>query len=197
MDDRQKAELEFWRRDYEKYRGQDYAKVRASNLDRIRERWPDIDTLEGRGVEVGCGACSMFEGSGLEIFALDPLMEEYGKFCNRPGDGVVYVENYVDNGKLPFTNGFTDYIFCINVIDHTEHWRKLLVEMRRVLREHGLLFFQANFDWYLQEPEHTRVWTWGLVENEVCSLFFPERQTVIWDYDSQRFTYWGKFVKSS
>lgn len=197
MDERQKAELEFWRKDCEQYAGQDYAKIRASNLDRIRKMWPEIDTLEGDGIEVGCGPCSMLEGSGLSIYAVDPLREEYGKFYTPPGDGVVYVEDYRDDGKMPFTNYFADYILCINVIDHTEHWRKLLMSMRRVLKEHGHLFLQVNFDWYLQEPEHTRVWTWGLVQNEVCSLFFPERQTVIWDYENQRYTYWGKFVKAS
>jgi SAM-dependent methyltransferase len=195
---RQEAELDFWKKDYSKYSRSTYAKVRAGNLKRIREHWPEIDKLEGTGLDLGCGPCSIFEGSGLEMYAADPLMSEYAKFYKPPGEDVTYIEDFhkLDEGQIGFTNGFLDFIFCINVIDHTEHWEKLIQEIYRVLTVHGFLFLQVNFDWVLTKPEHVKLWNWEAVQKEVASHLFPVRQILEFDYENQRYSYWGKFQKA-
>jgi SAM-dependent methyltransferase len=203
LNERQKAEVAFWKRDFEKYSPETYAKVRAGNLARIRERWPELDDLEGVGLDLGCGPCSIFEGAHISesrtkpggMFAIDPLLEEYSKFYRPPGDGIKYNPFHNGENHIYFIDGWMDFIFCINVIDHTEYPTKLLDEMYRILRPHGLLFLQVNFDWILHEPEHVSLWCWEDVQKHTAA-FFPVRQMVEYDYDNQRYSYWGKFQKT-
>jgi SAM-dependent methyltransferase len=201
MNERQKAELEFWRDNYEKHKGASYACARASNFIRIREHWPE--TPRGRGLDVGCGPCSIFQFSNLEIDAVDPLLEEYRKFYIPEEAAAGYVSRVVyhlghkDDGYLGFEDSVYDYIFCINVIDHTEHWEELLKEMQWCLKTNGILYLQVNFDWELKRPEHVTLWNWKRVQEEMVPLFFPLHQAVEWDGDNQRFSYWGKWLKSA
>jgi len=48
----------------------------------------------------------------------------------------------------------------------------------------------------VQGPEHAHRWCWEDVQGSVAKKFFPERQTVVYQYDNQRYAYWGKFVKA-
>jgi len=154
------------------------------------------------GLDLGCGPTCIFEGSclaGMDLdqmmYAVDPLMEEYQKLYTPAKPTVQYVTGYADGGLLPFANGFFDYIFCINVIDHTKLHGKLLHEIRRVLKVHGVFYFMVNFDYVLNPPNHVKLWDWETVQDETGNLFFPERQTVVWEPENQRYSYWGKFVK--
>lgn len=50
---------------------------------------------------------------------------------------------------LPFADGSFDLVAAFEVIEHLEHWRSLLTEARRVLREAGtLLVSTPNKAWY-------------------------------------------------
>lgn len=196
------AELKFWQGVYKPYEGQDYAAIQAYNLPTKMTHFPDYIDLQGVGLDLGCGPTSIFEGSCLAgmqfeqmMYAVDPLMEEYQKIYTPKEPTVKYVTGYADGGPLPFANGFFDYVFCINVIDHTEHHNPLLLEIRRVLKVHGVLFFMVNFDYVLNPPNHTKLWDWETVQEETGHLFFPEKHVVVWEYEHQRYSYWGKFVK--
>jgi SAM-dependent methyltransferase len=194
-----RAELQFWQGVYKQYEGQDYAAIQAANLPTKMAHFPDYICLQGVGLDLGCGPTSIFEGSFLtegenRLYAVDPLMDEYQKMYT-PAKSTMAYSQCNDGDPLPFANGFFDHIFCINVIDHTKHHQQLLQEIRRVLKVHGVLFFMVNFDYVLNPPNHTKLWDWETVQEETGSHFFPEKHVVVWEYDNQRYSYWGKFVK--
>jgi SAM-dependent methyltransferase len=197
----QKAELEFWKGIYAQYAGQDYAAVQSANLPGKMRHWPDYKDLCGIGLDLGCGPTSVFEGSLLTqqsatMYAVDPLLEHYQQMYTPAHPTVIYKTGYRDGDPLPFCNGFFDYVFCINVIDHTEHHTQMLDEIVRTLKVHGTLFFMVNFDWMLTPPNHASLWNWEVVEKEVSQRLFPERHTIVYEYDYKKYSYWGKFVKA-
>ena len=208
LTDGQKAELAFWESEIGKYPGQDYGKIVASNLQEKMKYWPEFDDMTGNVLDLGCGPVSIFEcrvadceesegkDKGRTIYAVDPLLDEYQKIYRPQNPSVLYTTGYRDGGRLPYTNSFFDYIFCINVIDHTEHHALILDEIWRCLKVGGNLLFMVNFDWELTPPNHTMLWDWGVVQKEVSQRLFPERQTVAFNYEHQKYAYWGRFVKT-
>jgi len=194
MDSRLGPELDFWRREIEKYPGQDYTAVRASNIRGLMDIWPEIPGLNGTGLDLGCSPVSVFEQSGLDMYAVDPLLEEYRKIYTPPNPTVKYVPGHQDDGKILFPNGNFHFVFCINVIDHTPHHRELIAEIKRVLQPGGLLYFMVNFDEVLMPPNHVKLWSQRVVEEEMCG-FFPLRLLTQWNAEYQKFMFWGKFKK--
>jgi len=192
MDSRLEPELDFWRREIEKYPGQDYAAVRASNIQGLVDIWPEILGLEGRGLDLGCSPVSVFENSGLDVYAVDPLLEEYQKIYTPSKPTVKYIPGHKDDGKILFANGYFDYVFCINVIDHTPHWLDLICEIKRVLAPGGLLYFMVNFDEVLMPPNHTKLWNYRIMEQEFIG-FFPQQLRTQWNEEYQKYMFWGKF----
>ena len=207
LSEKDRAELEFWERDYAQYKGQDYSLIRAYGLPVKMQWFPEFRELTGTGLDVGCGPGSIFEGShlvdrhrgdppiGNKLFAVDPLLEHYRAIYKPESSQVQYFPSHKDDGGLRFMDNTFDYIFCINVIDHTEHWEELLLEIRRVLKPHGRLFFHVNFDWELHGKEHVMLWNWDVVQREVGCHFFPERQIKVYEYEHKRYAFWGVFTK--
>jgi len=193
LNDRQQAELDFWKADYALYEGQDYAKIRASNFQRIAARFPEVISLVGNGLDVGCGPVSMFEGSGLSMMAVDPLLEEYQKIYMPAESTVLYVPKHKDDGILHFPDEFFDFLFCINVVDHTNHYRTLIVEMHRVLKPKGRLYFMVNFDDHLYMPHHTLLWGPDIVAEEFRELHMLTNEYNIGEVGQCE--YWATYEK--
>lgn len=192
MLDRLEPELLFWKNDIAKYPGEDYGAIRASNYIRLLESWPEMANIEGRGLDLGCGPVSMFENSGLDMYACDPLMEQYQQLYHIEKPNVKYVLGHKDDGSLPFINGFFDFVVCVNVIDHTPHHKKLLTEIARVLRSDGWLYLMVNFDNELLTPNHAMLWNASVVAEELSS-FFCLLQITVWNAEHQKYMYWGKY----
>jgi ubiquinone/menaquinone biosynthesis C-methylase UbiE len=90
-------------------------------------------------------------------FAVDPLLEEFDKIReHKDSKNVFYL--WGDGENLSFCNGFLDFVFCVNVIDHTPNPQRMVNEIYRVLKENGKLFFEVNFDDELS-PAHYGLWT--------------------------------------
>jgi len=192
MDTRLSPELDYWHREVDKYAGQDYATIRASNLSGLLTWWPEIPDLRGCGLDVGCSPVSVFEQSGLDMYAVDPLMEEYQKLYKPEKPTVKYVLGHKDDGKLQFHDKIFDFVFCINVIDHTPHYQSLIAEIARVLEPTGLLYFMVNFDKVLMPPNHVKLWSQSVVTEELSGFFLLKGVTV-WNEQYQKYMYWGKY----
>lgn len=192
------AELEFWKEEYAKYEGQDYAAIRSAQYSSLSRFFPHIFELEGtdkEGLDLGCGLVSMFEGADLNMWAVDPLLEEYQKIYEPENPTVNYDIFYQDGGDLPYLVHNFDYVFCINVIDHTKHHKKLLSEVYRVLEPGGLFFLMVNFEPALVPPNHIMCWDSGIVSANLVQ-FKLLHGVVCWWEEEQKYQYWGTYQKS-
>ncbi len=198
LNERQIGELEFWKNEVAKYPGEDYARIRTATMPKLREMWPELKTVEGTGLDVGCGPSSIFEYSRLALlFAIDPLMEEYQKMYTPEDSTVGYILGHEDDGILHFQENAFDYMICRNVIDHTAAYRQLLYEMHRTLKVGGTLMFYVNFDAELHPPEHYMLWDYNTVWNEMAAAvgFHMLRGVMLWEEEYERYVFWGVFTK--
>lgn len=129
-----KAELElnWWKQyynslnDFEEVRKQDW-NDRSSFLIGIKEE-------TGLGLDYGSGLLSMLEFSGLKFDAIDPLMERYNEIITNK-------ENYFTDTDKKY-----DWIWCINVLDHTENPQALIDDIKNKLKPGGRLYLEVNLD---------------------------------------------------
>src|SRR5574343_266919 len=174
MDNKQKNELDFWKwllstkDNYKDFRYTD-------GVDKMKY-FTDLRNRDGVGLDLGCGLVSVFEGLDNTIVALDPLNDEYLKLFNQNQQNIKYIT--ASGEDIPFKDGYFDYIFCVNVIDHTPNPKKMASEIKRVLAKGGKLYFEVNFDDELS-PCHYDLWDESTV-NEMfgdlkCTFELKER----------------------
>ena len=192
MTDREQAELQFWLDWFNTYDEVGYRESRHKAYERTVSYLPQLAEETGLGLDLGCGLMSMFEGSGLNITAIDPLLGEYQKIYVPPASDVAYVLGQKDDGIIPFPSVHFDFIACINVIDHTEHWRVLLREITRVLKIGGRLYFMVNFDQALTPPHHVTLWDYETVTSELP--LFMNRGIIDWVECYGKYQFWGTFT---
>lgn len=119
--------------------------------------WPP----EGIGIDVGCGCVSVFEGAGLSLLCVDPLMHEYMEIMPvRLIERLRLGYQSTLDGLMP---GTYDYAVCINVIDHAEDAEGLVRQLWDLLKPGSLLYFEVNFDDVLGGP-HYALWNHELVD---------------------------------
>lgn len=153
MENKQQNELDFWKwlystkDNYLEFRKQD-AKVKMKHFANLVNR-------NGVGVDVGCGLISVFHGMENRVIALDPLMEGYNQILRSEDDNIRYLE--ASGEEIPFSDGYFDYAFCVNVIDHTPNPDKMASEIKRVVKDGGQIYFEVNFDDELS-PCHYAIW---------------------------------------
>lgn len=92
-----------------------------------------------RGLDVGCGwgwAIKYFRDIGIEMHGFDVthnILKDTVSFCGR--------ENLLiaDGEKIPYKKDTFDLVFSWHVIEHVPHPEIFLKEIKRVLRDDGLL----------------------------------------------------------
>ena len=157
------VEVQSWKSFYESNKG-NYNQIRLEDLEhRISKFGETYQKQEGLGLDLGCGLISVFEYSDKNVIACDPLIDEYNGIVVKYPSRVEYVKS--DYNKLPFKNEKFDWLFCINVIDHTPEPKELVKEMLRVLKKGGTLYFEVNFDKYLS-PAHYDLWNEKMIEED-------------------------------
>ena len=123
----------------------------------------------GRLLDVGCGD-KPFE----RIFR--PHVDEYlgieheSTFLATAAKlGASRPDFFYDGYRLPFEDGSFDTVISIQVLEHTPHPRRLIVEMARVLKKGGALILAAPFSFRLHEEPHDyfRYSPYGL--RELCN----------------------------
>lgn len=158
MENKQENEVEFWKTLYSSK--DDYFSFRKEDgLDKMKH-FDGLINRDGIGVDVGCGLVSVFRGLENKIVAIDPLLSEYSKIVADNSDNVKYIG--ASGEEIPFCDGFFDYAFCVNVIDHTPNPDKMANEIKRVVKDGGLIYFEVNFDDMLS-PCHYALWNKELV----------------------------------
>ena len=158
MENKQKNEIDFWKT---LYSGKDdyFCFRREDGLNKMKFFDGLIDR-EGIGIDVGCGLVSVFSRMDNKIVAIDPLLEEYNEIVVDNASNIKYL--CASGEDIPFSDGFFDYAFCVNVIDHTPNPEKMASEIKRVVKDGGLIYFEVNFDDMLS-PCHYALWNKELV----------------------------------
>src|SRR6476620_11264684 len=94
-------------------------------------------------ISVGCGCSGDLAvwPAALKI-GVDPLVNTYKQLEMLIEEPDTNQTLYLSNGAedLPFVDSFADIIICRNALDHMLHPKDALNDMRRVLKNDGLLY---------------------------------------------------------
>ena len=191
LDEKKQAELEFWKNLYNAVGREAFGAIREHDYADYTRNYPDNPSVLGQGLDLGSGPWSVFEGQYYHnVVAADPMMLEYRQIINPPYTGVIYKE-CDDNDLSIFNNDTFDWVWCVNVIDHTPNPELLLQEVRRVLKPDGSFYFAVWFDPALYAP-HYKLWNVDTV-NEYLKDFQLLRGTLeLWEAHS-KYRYWGLY----
>jgi len=193
MSPQQKAEVEFWRGEFAKYKTpEEYVKIRqVRDLGHYAELLPEIHTEKGYGLDLGCGLVSVLGGlERCSIVAVDPLQDEYHRIYFD--QSVTYNRSNGEKLKGFICEEF-DFVWCMNAIDHTPNPERMIAEAHRVLKVGGHLYFFVNFDPELYAP-HYHLWDMSMVEVHLC-VFKLLRGTQAWSETWKKYIYAGLYRK--
>lgn len=81
--------------------------------------------------------------------------------------------NYMvaDAMKLPFVEGFFDYVVAGEIIEHMEHPLAFANEMMRVLKVGGTLALTTPFEELISQPAVSDQHLWGFTAKDMTTLF--------------------------
>jgi SAM-dependent methyltransferase len=103
-----------------------------------------VDTT--RILEIGSGAAGIVTHLNSKYrWAVDPLEDFYAdvkKFADYRDKNVIYKKALGES--LPFEGKQFDLIIIDNVLDHCDNPALVISEMKRVLKENGIVFFRQN-----------------------------------------------------
>ena len=191
LEEKKQAELEFWHGLSGNCSSAEFATIRTRDFEDYAEHFREIWHQNGLGLDLGSGPWSVFESLNYEkVIAADPLMEQYQQFIHPPRAGVSYQQIEDDNlGR--FVGDTFDWVWCVNVVDHTPNPERLLKEVRRVLKPGGLFYFGVWFDKSLYQPHYT-LWNMDTV-NEYLKDFQLLRGTLeLWEAHN-KYRWWGLY----
>lgn len=95
-------------------------------------------------VDVGCGVrgfLTVIEAN--EKIGVDPIIERAKEYFNLQKD-IRYLSEQGENISL--SNGYSNVVFCNNVLNHAEEPAKIVEEIHRILDTDGLLMFMINLE---------------------------------------------------
>jgi len=192
----QQAEVRFWQDVFFKEEGgnvDSYLRRRRADY-QAAEVWflPTIQEEEGLGLDLGCGLISLLGMRGTPVVAVDPLLEEYQRMLHDPSPHVTY-QKQTGEGLWFQDQGF-DYVWCINVIDHTPNPEQMVAEIVRVLKPGGHLYFSVNFDPELYAP-HYHLWNRSKVDQMMGALKLLEGAER-WFSEHNKFVFTGIYQRA-
>jgi ubiquinone/menaquinone biosynthesis C-methylase UbiE len=98
-------------------------------------------------LEIGSGAAGILTHlkASKNRYAIDPLEDYYStieEFKKIRDSSVIYIKGKGEN--IPFDNSCVDFSIMDNVLDHCEDPLKVIREIKRVLKNDGLIYFKQN-----------------------------------------------------
>lgn len=197
MTPQQVHELEFWRNLQRSV--PDFYAFRAAEFHDKIKNFPgfmdDVCQEDVIGLDLGCGPISIFEGGDVNsVVCIDALWDTYAKELAISQDSLKFPHEQGDGEHLKFADNLFNWVFCVNMIDHTPNPAKMVEEIHRVLKSDGYLFMEVHFDDHLHGP-HFFLWN----QNTVKQYFDPKftmLHGVLERIDQhQQYRYWAVMQK--
>ncbi|MCL5435929.1 MAG: class I SAM-dependent methyltransferase [Patescibacteria group bacterium] len=193
LETQQIEEIKFWKNLAEE-KGENYEQHRKGDYHAETKNFPHFKSQDGFGLDLGCGLISVLEFSGKSFIAIDPLLDEYDKIVPVFKRMVAY-EKQFDPDTIPFRDENFDWVFCVNVVDHTKDPKRLMREIFRVLKPGGKLYFEVNFDDHLLAP-HYELWDNEKINAlKQMNIFKTDFEFVERVDKDQQSRYWAEMIK--
>lgn len=153
--------------------------VEIGNYKNILENYASIhkDVLpefrEGISVlDVCCGPSSILSILGSankagNMVGIDSLIDRYLTAFNQTNN-VKYITGRAED--LPFRSNCYDIALCINALDHTENWRKVIEEMVRVVKKGGKIYLDFEQTSYFERFLIKCGWKKHLAQHHIANL---------------------------
>ncbi|MCJ7570340.1 MAG: class I SAM-dependent methyltransferase [Candidatus Thermoplasmatota archaeon] len=147
MDSINKKVIDFYTKEAEIYDEVRFTTYSKRYIDRIEKKivLDMIETCENLNIlEIGCGTGRFsiyLSEQGSRISALDPAMSMLFKLKEKNVKNINLIN--ASGYELPFKNNTFNGCICLNVINHLQTYKKILIEVNRVLQPGG--FFIFNF----------------------------------------------------
>lgn len=163
---------------YNKENSENYPDYRISDYKQIRDKKILV-------VGVGMGRDVEFLVKGNDVYGID-ISSEGNLFARKKG--IKTLTYNFENRRLPYDNNLFDIVVCKDVFEHMINPRKLLNEIKRVLKNNGELV--------LNVPNHFYLWhrlrilfggsmLWNVVGQNHSKMFKQ------WDYMHVRYFTWS------
>lgn len=125
-------------------------------------------------VEVGCGLGNFLRViTAKERIGVEPLLDKFSELFDMDVSGIQFIKGKGESISLP--DNKADVIFCSNVLNHTQYPEMCLKEIRRILKEDGILFFDIHFDY--QTVLHPHVFNRDSIK-ELLEKYFNIERTI-------------------
>lgn len=107
-------------------------------------------------IEVGCGLGNFLRViKAKELIGIDPLWDKYKEIYKIELSNVRWIN--AKGEDLPLPDNCGDVVFNSNVLNHVQNPDQMLVELCRILKINGKLYFDCHFDY--QTTLHPHIFT--------------------------------------
>jgi len=112
----------------------------------LEREWEKFIKLNknSRILQIGCGPEDVINYFSIgKRYAIDPLADFYKEKFDLNYHSFLFSKGRAE--KLPFKDNYFDVVILANVLDHVEQPEKALSEIKRVLKEKGIFYFENLF----------------------------------------------------
>ncbi len=132
----------WWDEDAKIYALYHLNKPRFDFFDRYVPNWQGLKALD-----IGCGggfSCEFMANRGVRVSGIDQSVKcvvKAQEHAASSGLEIDYEQGVAE--KLPYSDNTFDIVICVDVLEHVANLQTAISEIYRVLKPHGLFFFDT------------------------------------------------------
>lgn len=121
--------------------------IRFAYFMQVLARMPHRAALGSKVLDVGCGGgylCEEFAGAGFDVTGIDPSRNTLAAAKAHAVQNHLLVDYQEGRAEqITLDDGSFDYVSCCDVLEHVDDIDKAISEISRVLKPHGLFFYDT------------------------------------------------------